>query len=145
MHLPALPKRHRPLLIGAVLALACLVFASTAAAESRLFWTNNETGSIGSANRAGGEVNESLFSASPEPFGIAADSSHVYWSDEGTGEIGRAELDGGNVEPSLVPNGGEVPEGVAVTANTSTGRTCWGSRSGGRNWTAAKRNSTSSS
>jgi hypothetical protein len=111
----ALPKLHRRALgVAAFLALACLVFASTAAAESRLYWTNNASGSIGTANRAGGEVVQKLFFASPEPYGITADSTHVYWTDEGTDEIGRAELNGANVEPSLIPTAGEVPEGMAI-------------------------------
>ncbi len=115
--MPTVVTKHRhAVLIGSVLAFACLFFAGTAAAESRLYWTNNETGTIGSANRAGGEVNQSLFSASSGPFGIAADSSHVYWSDEGTNEIGRADLDGGNVEPSLIPAAAQLPEGMAVDA-----------------------------
>lgn len=106
--------RHRALGIALFLALAGLVFASTAAAESRLYWTNNASGSIATANRAGGEVVQKLFFASPEPNGITADSSHIYWGDEGTDEIGRAELNGSNVEPSLIPAAGEVPEGMAV-------------------------------
>jgi virginiamycin B lyase len=110
----AVPKPRRAVSIAVLVTAACLLFASGAAAESRLFWTNNETGTIGSANRAGGEVNQSLFSASPEPFGIAADSTHVYWSDEGTNELGRAKLDGSAVEPALIPAAGEVPEGLAV-------------------------------
>lgn len=111
----AVPKHGRHILIAAaVLALVSLVFAGTAAAESRLYWTNNASGSIATANRAGGEVIQKLFFGSPEPYGIAADSSHVYWTDEGTDEIGRAELNGGNVEASLIPAGGEVPEGMAV-------------------------------
>jgi hypothetical protein len=107
---------RRALITAAVLALACLVFASAAAAESRLYWSNNGNGTIGTAARAGTDVNEALFNASPGPFGIAADSSHVYWSDEGSDEIGRADLDGGNVEPSLIPAAAELPEGVAVDA-----------------------------
>jgi virginiamycin B lyase len=111
----ALPRpRRRVLGIALFLALASLVFTSTAAAESRLYWTNNASGSIGTANRAGGEVIQKLFFASPEPFGITADSTHVYWTDEGTDEIGRAELNGANVEPSLIPTAGQVPEGMAV-------------------------------
>lgn len=108
------PIGRRILLAAALLALASLVFAAGAAAESRLYWTNNASGSIATANRAGGEVIQKLFFASPEPYGIAADSSHVYWTDEGTDEIGRAELNGANVEPSLIPIAGEVPEGMAV-------------------------------
>jgi virginiamycin B lyase len=114
--LPAVPKPRHTFLIGIVIACACLLFASVAAAESRLYWTNNASGSIATANRAGGEVIQHLFFASPEPYGIAADSTHVYWTDEGTDEIGRGELDGANVEPSLVPASGEVPEGMAVDA-----------------------------
>jgi Low-density lipoprotein receptor repeat class B len=111
----ALPIRRRPALGAALFfALACLVFASTAAAESRLYWSNNASGSIATANRAGGEVIQKLFFASPEPYGITADSTHVYWTDESTDEIGRAELNGANVEPSLIPAAGEVPEGMAV-------------------------------
>lgn len=111
---PAVSKCRRPVLVGLALALACLVFAATAAAESRLYWTNNASGSIGTANRAGGEVVQKLFFASPEPYGIAADATHVYWTDEGTDEIGRAELNGANVEPALIPVAGQVPEGMAV-------------------------------
>lgn len=112
---PAAPKKpRRTVLIGIVIACACLLFVSAAAAESRLYWTNNASGSVATANRAGGEVIQRLFFASPEPYGIAADSTHVYWTDEGTDEIGRAELNGANVEPSLIPAAGEVPEGMAV-------------------------------
>lgn len=113
-----MPSKERaiPRALGAaaILALACLVFASTAAAESRLYWTNNASGSIATANRAGGEVIQKLFFASPEPYGITADATHVYWTDDGTDEIGRAELNGANVEPSLIPIAGQVPEGMAV-------------------------------
>lgn len=110
------PNGRRILFAAAVLALASLVFAAGAAAESRLYWTNNASGSIATANRAGGEVIQKLSFASPEPYGITADSSHVYWTDEGTDEIGRAELNGANVEPSLIPIAGEVPEGMAIDA-----------------------------
>lgn len=114
MNLPALSLCRRAFLIGMAVALAGLALAGSAAAQSRLYWTNNASGSIGSANRNGGEVIQKLFFASPEPYGIAADSTHVYWTDEGTDEIGRAELNGGNVEPSLIPAAGEVPEGMAA-------------------------------
>lgn len=114
MNLSVLSLRRRALMVGMAVALAGLVLAGSAAAESRLYWTNNASGSIATANRAGGEVIQKLFFASPEPYGIAADSTHVYWTDEGTDEIGRAELNGANVEPSLIPVAGEVPEGMAV-------------------------------
>jgi virginiamycin B lyase len=97
--------------------VACLLLASSAAAESRLYWTNNQSGTIGTATRAGTEVNQSLFEASEEPFGIAADSTHVFWSDEGTNELGRATLAGAEVDPSFVAEGGSVPEGMVVDAN----------------------------
>lgn len=115
MNLSAHSLCRRALLVGMVVALAGLALAGSAAAESRLYWTNNASGSIGSANRAGGEVVQKFFFASPEPYGIAADSTHVYWTDEGTDEIGRAELDGDNVEASLIPAAGEVPEGMAAS------------------------------
>lgn len=114
MRPPAPSTFNRLLPIGVALALACLVFASTAAAESRLYWTNNGNGTIGSANRAGGEVNQATVATGGEPYGIAADSTHVYWSDESTDKVGRAKLDGGEVDASLIPAAGEVPEGMAV-------------------------------
>lgn len=107
-------RPRRTLSIATVLALACLVFAATAAAESRLFWTNNGSGTIGSASRAGGEVSQTTVATGGEPFGIAADATHVYWSDEGTDKVGRAKLDGSEVDASLIPAAGEVPEGMAV-------------------------------
>jgi hypothetical protein len=113
---PALPQPRRTIMIAITVACAALLFASAAAAESRLYWINNASGSVATANRAGGEVIQHFFFASPEPDGITADSTHVYWTDTGTNEIGRAELSGANVEPSLIPTVGEVPEGIAVDA-----------------------------
>lgn len=94
--------------------LACVLtlgLVAVQAANARIYWTNNSSNTIGSANLTGTAVNQSLITANGGPYGVAVHGAYVYWSNATT--IGRANLDGTGTNQSFI-TGASSPHGVAV-------------------------------
>ena len=62
---------------------------------SRIFWTDNQDGTISSAYLDGSDV-QVVISDLPGPFDLAIYGDEIYWSDEYF--LSRAKLDGSNIE-----------------------------------------------
>jgi virginiamycin B lyase len=97
-----------------IAALAVLAFGCVQArAHAAVYWTNQQTGTIGRANTDGGGVTESLVTGANAPAGMAVDGQHIYWANAGTNSIARANLDGSGVNESFI-TGANAPVGIAV-------------------------------
>ena len=92
-----------------VLAFGCM----EARAGAVVFWTDQQTGTIGRANPDGSGVTESLITGAAAPAGMAADGQYLYWANASTSSIARANLDGTGVDLSFI-TGANSPVGVAV-------------------------------
>jgi virginiamycin B lyase len=100
--------------IGCVLAMLVL-FGVAAGAQADVYWTNQQTGTIGRANQDGTGSNPSLITGASAPGGIATEGGSVYWANGSTNSIGQASLDGTGVTQSFI-TGASNPVGVAADA-----------------------------
>lgn len=109
---------HRSVIAGVVGAVLMAVSpGASALSTGRLFWTNNGTHTIGTANYDGSGVNESFLTADQQLTGTAVDASHVYWTVESNpGTIGVANLDGTSANPNLIAVQ-QAPAGIALDAS----------------------------
>ena len=108
------PVQRRCLSAGMGCVLAMLVLGwSAAAANAAVYWTNQQTSSIGRANQDGTGPNQSLITGASTPEGIAIEGGSVYWANGSTNSIGRANLDGTAANQSFI-TGASSPVGVAV-------------------------------
>jgi uncharacterized protein YjbI with pentapeptide repeats len=97
-------------------AFACaLGFALVAVpqAAAKVYWTNNTTNTIGAANLAGTDVNQSLIVAGGGPYGLAVRDSVLYWSNNSS--IGRADIFGPMFSQNFIT--ATNPRGVAIDGN----------------------------
>jgi hypothetical protein len=90
---------RRAALVLATLTVATLALA--AGADASVYWTNNDTGTIGRANLDGTGVDQSFITGANHPDGLAVDDAHVYWTND-SGTIGRANLDGTGANQSFI-------------------------------------------
>jgi hypothetical protein len=96
--------------------------------DSYLYWANLfDYDSIGTADLAGSNVDESFIPTAGQPCAVAVDADHVYWADSNT--IGRANYDGTGIDPGFI-QGADSPCGVVVDSThiywTNTGGTTIG-------------------
>jgi virginiamycin B lyase len=87
-----------------------------AANADYVYWTDLDTGSIGRADRDGGNVQQQFISGLDLPWHVTVTDTHIYWSDWRTEAIGRAALDGTDVAPVFVA---DVGEAVGLAASDS--------------------------
>jgi len=102
--------------IRSAVAFACaLGFALVAVpqAAAKVYWTNNTTNTIGAANLAGTDVNQSLIVAGGGPYGLAVRDSVLYWSNNSS--IGRADIFGPMFSQNFIT--ATNPRGVAIDGN----------------------------
>jgi len=95
---------------------ACVVatLGAVAPASAHIWWTNQDSDSIGRA-RLSGEVAIRNFIATAQPArGMAIDGQHVYWAQGSTnGSIGRALLNGTQKQQGFIDTGRNT-RGVAL-------------------------------
>jgi virginiamycin B lyase len=101
-------------LLGAAAVLGTLAPAALGAPAPKVFWSNQTSETIGSANLDGGEADQAFISVAGVPDGVAVDGQHVYWANRTSGTIGRANLDGTGIDQSFISTA-ENPGGLAVT------------------------------
>jgi hypothetical protein len=110
-----------PVLKGLIVGGLLVAWAGHSAKAQNIFWSNYVLGTIGSANYAGMDVNESFIAipgsgggafGTVEPEQMATDGTYIYWVNQGKGTIGRATLSGGEVNDSFIT--GNAYLGVAV-------------------------------
>jgi sugar lactone lactonase YvrE len=107
-------QRQRLLSVGMGCVLAMLVlFAVAADAQADVYWTDQQTGTIGRANPDGSGATQSLITGASAPAGIAVDAQHIYWVNASNNSIARANLDGSGVNESFI-TGANAPVGIAV-------------------------------
>jgi virginiamycin B lyase len=82
--------------------------------EDYVYWSDLDTGSIGRADRDGGNIQQQFISEPIQPWHVTVTDTHIYWSDWRTEAIGRAALDGTDVDLAFVA---DVGEAVGLTAN----------------------------
>ena len=110
-------------------------------AARRLYWTDQGTASIRSANLDGSDVRV-LVTADDglvNPQGIAVSGGKLYWTDRRTDKIQRANLDGSGIR-DLVTDGLSNPQGLAIDARMASciGPTGARTRSSAPTWTARR-------
>jgi virginiamycin B lyase len=96
--------------------------------DGYLYWANRfGYGSIGTADLAGSNVDETFIPTSSQPCAVAVDVDHVYWANSNT--VGRANWDGTGIEPGFI-QAADSPCGVVVDGThvywTNTGGTTIG-------------------
>lgn len=112
---------QRPTALGllTLCALAVGLFASVAAADTKLYWSSWTAEGICRANLEGSNPGQ-IISGQNNPSGLAIDASaeKIYWADRGSGTVRRANLaDGSGVEVVSHVAGGDpnaVVEDVAL-------------------------------
>ena len=99
--------------------LACLLLLlglSSAAAQERMYWTDDiNEAKIQRANLDGANAESLVTNTIHNPEGIALDldADKVYWMDSGADKIQRADLDGSNAE-DLIATGLSDPHSIAL-------------------------------
>jgi hypothetical protein len=100
-------------LLVAFVVVVALGLGAAAGARADVFWTNQQTGTIGRANPDGSSPNQSLITALGSPNGIAVAGGFIYWANASTNSIGRANADGTGANATFI-TGASSPVGVAV-------------------------------
>src|SRR4051812_34607244 len=104
-------RRIRLLALAAALGATVLCAGAGASAPSLpgLYWANDTTHTIGSANLDGTGPDQSLIAATADR--LASDGQHIYWADRANNRIGLANLNGTIIDASFIP-GADQPTGV---------------------------------
>ena len=104
--------------ILAAVLLASILQGTSNAAENKMYWVEEGSEKVRSANLDGSNVRD-LVTGLETPYGIALDVSggKMYWTDRGADKIQCANLDGSNVRDLITEL--EDPYGIALDVSNS--------------------------
>ncbi len=115
--------------------LVFLFVAATSRAASRVYWTDEGTKTVSSANLDGSGAGDNLSTlgatAPSEPSGTTIDiaTGKIYWVDQGNNTVSFANLDGsGGGDLNTTGASVDDPEGVAI--DPATGKLYWANEGG---------------
>ncbi len=101
------------LAVSALLALAAAAAAAPATENGRLYWVNNQTGSLTSAAIGAPSGGITTYATGDIPNSVFVTSSALYWTSASSAHIGIANLQGA-VQSYIAPGALSAPTGVVV-------------------------------